>query len=300
MPVIESSGLWHSYQLESPDHHTVSIVAAADPIHLQSLAAVRSSKDHSPAHSQEISAIPLTTSHILLAGVGSGSSPELHLLLWDLQYSVVLASQSMSIPASLPRSKKQGLRIQLVGGKRECDQVLLILSPHTPSAMANGVSGFAPTDSSARSSVYVVPLVVPTLSTIANAMGRATVTAKWIGQPGAESGNSTSPLDESQNKLLDVIQSSLDQKRVDAADEAFFKWVSEQESKEAQESYFGHHFVQRLLETLFRHTKGTAGASNSPYSPKIARYLLEKKVVTSSMLEGGLFLALKSWQDWVC
>ena len=83
---------------------------------------------------------------------------------------------------------------------------------------------------------------------------------------------------------------------MDVADEAFFKWVSEQEPKASEQSPFSHHFVQQLLGILFKQTK----ESNAlPYSPKIVKHLLDKKVVTSGMLEMGLIPALKSKQDWV-
>lgn len=285
--------------MESPDYHTVSVAPAADPTYIRLLTALQSSQDHSPAHSREISILPLTASHVLLAGLASGPSPELWLLLWDLQYSIVLASHSMNLPTSLSRSKKQGLQIQLVGGKRDHDQVLLILSPHTHPAAVNGVAASASADSNARSSVFVVPLTTPRVSTIANAMGRAAATAKWIEQAEAATSTSISDVDESQNNLLDVVRSSLDQKRIDAANEAFFKWVSERETKESQQSPFSHHFVQRLLGIVFKQTKGTTAPNDIPYSPKIVQYLLEKKVVTSGMVEKGLFSALKLRQDWV-
>ena len=38
----------------------------------------------------------------------------------------------------------------------------------------------------------------------------------------------------------------------------------------------------------------------APYSPKITHYLLERKLVRDSMLDGGILKPLRDRSDWVC
>ncbi|CAL1700237.1 unnamed protein product [Somion occarium] len=299
LTILESNGTLHSFLLESPDQDSIVVNITTDPIHLRSLTVIKSTQESSSLHFNEIAILSLTASHVLLAGVTFGAAPEIILLLLDMQYSVVLASHTLNIPSSVSRSKKQGMQIRLVGGRRDHDQALLLLSPDISSAMANGASDAATLDSSARSSIFVVPIAVPKISTIANAMGRASLTAKWLGQTDSQVDAPAGDLDSSQNKLLNVMRTAMEQKRVDAADRAFFQWVTEHDASTAQKpSYLSHRFVQQILEIVFRQPKGSNATSDIPYSPKVVRTLLEKKAVTSGMLERGLLSALRPRHDW--
>ena len=69
------------------------------------------------------------SSHVLLAGIVSSSSgtSELALLLWDLQYGVLLASHLFALPQSIPRQRKQGIALSLSGPSAHVSQVLLTL-----------------------------------------------------------------------------------------------------------------------------------------------------------------------------
>ncbi|KAI0082514.1 hypothetical protein K474DRAFT_527095 [Panus rudis PR-1116 ss-1] len=298
LSILEPSGVWHTLWLESRDQTTVSLFQAAEPVHLKSLTFNQTflhSHSTSLSLSCEISILPVGASHVLLAGVASGHSSEIVLLLWDLQYSVVLASQTVSIPSTLYRTKKTGIEIQLVGGKDENDHVILVLSP-------------LPTvDPNARSSVLFVPLIVPPKSTIANAMGHASSTVRWLVQ--SPSLASVENFEPRQTKLLNTIRTALDQKRVDSADDAFSSYVAEQEKQARQQqsivagedglnAYLSHRFVQQILGVVFRSPpKGTVVA-DLPYSPKMIRALLEKRVVSSGMLDKGILPALRARNDW--
>ncbi|KAL4247039.1 Nucleolar protein 11 [Abortiporus biennis] len=297
LSILGCTGLWQSFRLEYTDGTSLSLSNLSDPTQLRSLSFLASSEPSSP-FANEVSLVALGSSHVLLAGVSSGSSAEITLLLWDLQYSVVLASQTHSIPSSLSRTKKQGIIIDLVGSSEKQDQVLLVLSPNGAADVSND---------SARSSILVVPLSVPASSTIANAMGRASSTSKWItpSQTQQSTFDPSSNLEPSQNKLLKAMLSSMEQKRVEAADDAFFNWVSQEEAKRTQRpdgsqegSKLGYRFVQQLLEIVFRKPKGSSTFSDIPYSPKVVQYLMEKRVVSSGMVDGGLVGVLRLRNDW--
>lgn len=58
---------------------------------------------------------------------------------------------------------------------------------------------------------------------------------------------------------------------------------------------FGHVFLIRLLEAVFQ----PAGLQPGKYSSKIPTYLLERKLISDSMFEGGVLKALQDRNDWV-
>lgn len=89
-------------------------------------------------------------------------------------------------------------------------QALLTLS--APAAEAQSKTA-------ARSSILVVPLTFPEMSTIANAMGRATAGAQWLVQPSI---NDT--LGPSRGKVLIAVQNALANNEPEAAETAFFDW----------------------------------------------------------------------------
>lgn len=115
---------------------------------------------------------------------------------------------------------------------------------------------------------------------------------------------SSSNLEVTQVKLLRAMRTSMEQKRVEAADEVFFDWISQQESGKASASRpnaklpLGYQFVKQVLEIILRMPKNAT--TDIPYSPKVMRYLMQQRCVSASMIEGGLFAALRLRNDWVC
>lgn len=57
----------------------------------------------------------------------------------------------------------------------------------------------------------------------------------------------------------------------------------------------GHKFVKEVLDIVLQPTKG----ADIPYSSKTLQFLLERKTVSTSMVEGGLLHALMLRNDWV-
>ena len=222
-------GLWQSYQLESSNDTSIDASPISDPMHLASLTFI--SPSQACRSRDEVSVLSLGSSHVLLVGVNKAKSPEIVLLLWDLQYSVLLASHSLSLPTTLPYSKDTSIKLDLVAANMS--HALLVLSPTRVSASAKSETSSA----SSRSSVLVVPFIVPALSTIANAMGRAKDGLQWL----ANDSTSISGLDAGQNKLLDVMRIAMEQNRPTAASTAFFEWEKEEAARlqEAEQQAVG-------------------------------------------------------------
>lgn len=156
-----------------------------------------------------VSILPMGSSFVLLCG-GLAQSQDLIVLLWDLRYSVVLASHRFPISTNLMASKA-GISLALIPASNT--QVLLSLS-----ARPQGKT------SKLRSTIYVIPVAVPENSTIATAMGRASSSAKWLVAP-----NGGGPLSVSfsadRHDLLNKLRSTIRQNDPEAADSAFFNWL---------------------------------------------------------------------------
>ena len=193
-----------------------------------------------------------------------------------------------------------GIKIDLV--KCTDGQVMLTLSPRMP---------LVEIKSTYRSTVLVVPINVPSTSTISNAMGRAVAGDKWIAKTSGSSANgvangtvtagSATRLEASQDSLLRKLRASITQKRPQAADEAFFAWVGQEEKKKLDSEgshtvLFGYEFTKQVLETVLKLDKGGAEVL---YSGSVIRSLLERKVVVARMVPDGLLSVLVDRSDWV-
>ncbi|KAF7294700.1 hypothetical protein MIND_01007200 [Mycena indigotica] len=259
LTIITKDGSWNSFQLEQTSD-AIGVYEAAQPIRLKSLSFIGNEDD------QEICLVALNTSLVFLAAIAS-SSRTIVLLIWDLQYSVLLASQSFAIPSTLSGLTSISIAIQLT--KSTSPQALLIVSPP--------LSDSAPPKST-RSSIFAVPLTFPKSSTLSNAMGRASMDNQWLEVPKSE--------ETPQTKIVQQIQQAFAKKDSVKAETAFFAWANEKES----DSAFGHSLLSDIL-TAVLHTSGA-------YSHRIVKFLLEKRVVSASMVDGGLLTALKHHNDW--
>lgn len=194
-------------------------MAILEPIHLTSLSALTPGSNAGPStkSQNEISLLALHSTFVLVAGVTKAPSREIVLLLWDLQYSVVLATHTIPIPSTLSQSDKKGLTLELVAAG--ATQAILVLTPTIQHVKSTGPEA----SSSLRSTVLVVPFTVPAASTIANAMGLASHSKKWLLR--AESSLSTSSdINPTQLALLQSMRTMINQNRPEGASTAFFEW----------------------------------------------------------------------------
>jgi hypothetical protein len=200
------------FHLESINDTSTHAPSLAEPIHLSSLSFLTSTHCHKP---NEISILSLGSSHVLLAGISSSSIPEIVLLLWDLQYAVLLASNTLPIPSTMSYSKESSIRLNLVAAN--ASQVLLVLCPISDSPGTKSRTHSSPS----HSSVLVLPLTVPATSTISNAMGRANDGMRWLAK---DTGSTLSQNDAAREELLKVMHTAMEQNRPAAATAAFFEW----------------------------------------------------------------------------
>ena len=185
-----------------------------------------------------VATMSLTSSHVLLA---TTSSDEIILLIWDLQFGVLLASYNLSIPS--PLSSSSALHLNLTA-----DQENLCKPPPKTEVLQNSpvsgqayllVSSMPPSrkgaqkESKVTSVVFVVPYTVPRFSTIAAAMGCGAVSRQWLKDENSTLKDETTTKhggkaadDAAKDKLLPSLYTALQEGRTQAAEAMFLKWAS--------------------------------------------------------------------------
>ncbi|KAF5322833.1 hypothetical protein D9619_000235 [Psilocybe cf. subviscida] len=260
---------------------------ALSPLRLTGFSFIASSsKNH-------VSLLALTASHVLLAAVTS-QPQEIVLLLWDLQFSVLLSSHTLSIPSALSAST---LHVRLVAGTQTATKtqdsargnVFLVLSSDA--------------ENKTTSVLLAVPCTVPTVSTIAAAMGKGGAGKKWLQSQNPSEGMTKqagkvkqTPEEVARANLLSSVRTAVQGGRPQAATAAFMKWIPEGESKAAKQA-LDYNFVKSILNVIL---EPPAAGSASAATPEVTQYLLQKRVVSSAMIStpGGLLGALRARGDW--
>ncbi|KAI4518997.1 hypothetical protein K525DRAFT_207165 [Schizophyllum commune Loenen D] len=271
LTILSRDGTWHAYQISCSPEPTLK---SLDTLKLRALSFIAATTSKS-SPDREVSLVSLSSSHALLAAT-SQSSRDVVLHIWDLSFSVLLASQTISLPSVLADEKKINVSLSPAGAS----QAILVLSPSAAST-------------SPRSTVYVVPYTCPPTSTIAHAMGRAEASRAWLASADATSA-SVPTHDPKRAKLLRTIESSLAGNRPQAADEAFMKWYEAEKDGDLPPA-LGHAFVRDVLNRVLRpETQG-----NVTYSPEIVKRLIEAGAVSAGMVEGSALLTmLRKRNDW--
>lgn len=304
LSLLTRDGTWHSLQLASPDGDAVILSPTSEIFRLANLAFISHSRTSTSA---EVSLLSLGSSHVLLAATSKPPTQEIILLLWDLQYSVLLASHTMPTPSSLSDSKEVSIRLTLV--PTSTSQAFLLLSP-SPSPTSDRKSQMTSTP---RSTVLVLPFAVPQTSSIANAMGKGATGTKWIITDVADSpsGSAPAPYDAARTKVLTTMRAAMEKNLPQAANVAFFEWekreraagdttgtaaASEENKQLNSDSHpvLGYAFVKDLLMVVLQPSK----PANVSYSSEVVRHLLSRQVVSANMVEGGLLAVLRSKNDW--
>jgi hypothetical protein len=146
-------------------------------------------------------------------------------------------------------------------------------------------------------------MTTPATSTIANAMGRASSTAAWLAKPESlpDGHTSNAPSNPDRSDLLDKLKVAIRQNRPEAADSTFFEWLENRSGSASalntrDNLLFGHEFVREMLDIVLQSpSKSTAAL----YPAKMVCHLLEKRVVSASMLPPNLLGHLLESKDWV-
>jgi len=269
----------------------LSLQPISSPLRLAGLSFIESTSDVASTHqnSRVVSILSLDASLVLLCGSVTHSQ-DLVLLLWDLRYSVVLASHRFSIPAKLS-ALKGGVSLELVPALN----TLVLLSV---------TSGPLNKASKTSSAILVVPVTAPATSTIANAMGRASSSAKWLAKSGSmPNGHSPMvPFGPDCYNLLGKLKAAIQHHDSEAADSAFFEWLKSRSGSSSTQPVkpvnilFGREFVREILSIALQSPSKSASPS---YPVKTVHHLLEKRVVSASMLSQSLLGLFAESNDWV-
>ncbi|KAG8820938.1 hypothetical protein FRC17_009978 [Serendipita sp. 399] len=167
-------------------------------------------------HNESASLLCLGSTHILLAGV-TRDAGDIAILLWDVQYSVLLSEHRLPTPSNLSSLARETLRLQLI----HCNdaQSLLIITPdlslNRPSQLPAG----------AKSNVLLIPHTVPQKSSLANVIGKADAGKAWLAPL---EDDKPDVLDEQRESILRALSEALQAGNVEATDTIFFDWVTEQ------------------------------------------------------------------------
>ncbi|EIN11073.1 hypothetical protein PUNSTDRAFT_142926 [Punctularia strigosozonata HHB-11173 SS5] len=278
LSVLFASGAWHSYELSfsyapSTPSDSLQMFQAASTIYLSPRAVSPPSTTLRP---HATSLLALNTSHVLLAS--ASHQCEVQLLLWDLQYGVLVASHVMPLPSAFVEDSN--VVVELVQATES--QALLLLSGET------------------RSSALVVPFAVPAQSTIAAVIGRAETSEPYLTSTEKLESHG-SDVSEPYAEQLRLFGGAADAKSFETS---FFNWVrAEKDAAQGdlrEVPQLGSNFVKKVVHMMLSSGQGKTKATRSPriYSPKVMQYLLERRVISSTMVEGGLLTALRTKRDW--
>jgi len=289
---LGSDGQWGSFQLAVTSSGT-SLLPISSSLRLASLSFIENNTGAVAHHheSKFVSLLSLGSSLVLLCG-GIVRSQDLILLLWDLRFSVVLASHRLPIPAKLSTPKSR-MSLELIPA---IDTLALLSISSGPLDKALKAS----------SAIFVVPVTAPVTSTIANAMGRASSSATWLAKPEAlpNSAAMNGPHDPDRRDLLDKLKAAIQQNRPEAADSAFFEWLESRSGStaavakqlvERDNVLFGHEFVREILDVVLQSPSKSASVL---YPIKTIHHLLESRVVSATMLSQSLLGLLVKHKDW--
>jgi hypothetical protein len=198
---LEKSGRWESLQLLQQGN-AFALSPIGRPITLTAL-----SRHQSTTYA-------LTSSHVLLASITSLQPPEIIILLWDVQYSVLLTERRHPLPSYLSGLPLDNLQLKLSIASKSL--ALLVVRPYITKAEIE-----KKTATGVKSLVLSVPYAVPESSSLKNALGKEPFTQKWI----TSSKGDKPPYHAAARDILKKLESTLKEGHIEKAEEAFFEWL---------------------------------------------------------------------------
>ena len=141
-------------------------------------------------------------------------------MLWDVQYSVLLAERRYPLPSYLSSLPPDKVRLRLALASKAL--ALLVVYPYFTAAEKE-----KKTAAGVKSLVLSIPYAVPESSSLKNALGRATSTQKWIA---SSKGRKLAGIDAAGRDILKRLENILKEGPVEKADDAFFGWLEMQAS----------------------------------------------------------------------
>ncbi|KAJ3764711.1 hypothetical protein FB446DRAFT_797702 [Lentinula raphanica] len=141
-------------------------------------------------------------------------------------------------------------------------------------------------------------VTVPPKSALANALGRAAATSKWL----ASSSVPDDMQDVEKTKLLDEMRTAIDRNLPENADNAFSEWekrtfpeeMSPKDKLPDATPVYGYNSTKEVLNIVTQPTN----PHKAVYSSKIVQHLLEKKAISTGLLDIGILPVLLRRNDW--
>ncbi|CAE6422526.1 unnamed protein product [Rhizoctonia solani] len=289
LSVLQSTGVCKAFELSSSASASTRTFIASplpNPLKLQGLVTTIDGVASSPLPSP-LSIHALKSSIVVIAGVSTSSPSKLVLLIWDAQYSILLAERASFLPSPLPSSSNVAISTQ---GSSQT-QLIIAISSHILSAL----------------------ITLPQASSIASVLGAANSSSEWLVP-------STTLQDDTRTALVDRIRQEVQAGRTAQADAAFFRWVeNEAESsiegekagtlasatKAAAKIPFPSAFAAALIDAAFppekEKDKENENEKEGPvFASGIVSALIWRGAAGQGMLRtpGGLFGALRRNRDW--
>jgi hypothetical protein len=193
------------------------------------------------------------STHVLVAGFEK-TDLDIVLLLWDVQYGVLLAERRLPKPNAFSTVSQDRLQLQL----SPCDSAQSLITVFSTKAHSRRD---VPT-SGLKAVVMVIPHIIPIASSLANAIGRATAGEKWlVSSPLPDSSGSKSYEDGREAMLAGVVE-AIENGQAGVADKVFFEWETEQRTlvKAIAKEEMKRQLAALVPKRAVNGTKGKGGA----------------------------------------
>ncbi len=139
-------------------------------------------------------------------------------MLWDVQYSVVLAERQHPLPSYLSGLPLDNLQLKLTIAPKSL--ALLVVRPSITVA-----DNEKKTAAGIKSLVLSIPYAVPVSSSLKNALGKAPFTQKWIA---SSKGRKLVHMHAPERDILKSLENTLKEGHIEKAEETFFEWLKTQ------------------------------------------------------------------------
>ncbi|KAG9015575.1 hypothetical protein FRB94_000180 [Tulasnella sp. JGI-2019a] len=165
---------WALLQLSRSADGTLHVAQIAPTFQLDSMKFLRmttiSPDIQAGLHVTTFSLLHINTSQVLLACITK--SADLQLLLWDLNYQVLLASHSVQLPKSSKLMVSERATVQIIRATPTHALVSLSYAPRSSKARGSAESS--------QSTVFLVQFSAPFASSILGVLGRASFGEEWL------------------------------------------------------------------------------------------------------------------------
>ncbi|KAF8603448.1 hypothetical protein BDV93DRAFT_606735 [Ceratobasidium sp. AG-I] len=284
LSVLQSNGLCTTFTLSASTSSSLSATPLPAPLHFQNL--VISANSSSPGlPSSPLALHAVGGSVLVLAGVTVAAPNKLALLMWDVQYSTLLAERTFPLPTAI--SSPSDVNISLSGS--------------TSTHLTISISSY----------VFGASIALPRTSSIASALGAARSAAHWLAP-------TTLAQDDARTALVERIRRDVLAGRAAQADAAFFRWVEDEAeevskpqgsaqgtlasaTKAAAKIPFPSAFAAALVGAAFPPENSGVEAKDGPaFASGVVAALIWRGAAGQGMVggSGGLYGALRRKRDW--